>query len=86
MRRDFRRRMGKLGGMRFAALLFPALVALALASGCGSGCAHGNHHHATGSTYEEPPDYTTTCTCGEDGELDCSSGGSAELEVDEARL
>ena len=78
--------MGNLAGMRLAALLFPALVALSLAAGCGSGCAHGNHHHATGSTYEEPPDYTNTCTCQENGEIDCTSGGSAELEADEAAL
>ena len=63
--------------MRTLAILFSTL-ALAVASGCGGGCSHGNHRHATGSTYEEPPDYATTCTCQESGELDCgTSGGSA---------
>ncbi|MFK7990610.1 MAG: hypothetical protein AB8I08_31600 [Sandaracinaceae bacterium] len=72
--------------MRLAALLFPALVALALASGCGSGCTHGNHSHPTGTSYEEHPEHVTTCTCGEDGELHCTSGGSAEIELDETAL
>ncbi|MEZ4340124.1 MAG: hypothetical protein R3B82_26175 [Sandaracinaceae bacterium] len=67
--------------MRIIALLAPMFMALGLLVGCGGGCGHGNHHHATGSTYQEPPDYSTTCTCQENGEIDCSalntSGGES---------
>lgn len=69
--------------MRIIALLGPTFLALGLLAGCGSGCGHGNHHHATGSTYEEAPSYSNTCTCTESGEIDCghaaldTSGGEA---------
>jgi hypothetical protein len=64
--------------MRFIALLAPLVTALGLlASGCGSGCAHGNHSHAIGSTYQESPDYQRTCTCQDNGQISCdgTSGG-----------
>ena len=78
--------MGKLAGMRIAAMLV-SLAALSLASACGSGCGHGNHSHATGSTWEAAPTYTESCTCGEDGEISCgTSGGSAEVATDEVAL
>ncbi len=58
--------------MRNKALLLAALAATALALvGCGGGCAHGGHTHAVGSTYEQPPDYQTTCTCEQSGQIDC---------------
>ena len=59
--------------MRIAALVFPALVALGLAAGCGGGCTHGNHRHATGSQWENPPNYTDSCTCSESGEIECNT-------------
>jgi hypothetical protein len=58
--------------MRITALLSAVTAAVALTLvGCGGGCAHGGHHHAINSTYEQPPDYNTTCTCQESGEIDC---------------
>ncbi len=73
-------RSGKLPPMRIIAILGPTLLlALGLLAGCGSGCGHGNHHHATGSTYDDAPDYSNTCTCTESGEIDC--GGQAALET-----
>lgn len=74
---------GKLPAMRIIALLAPLFLALGVLAGCGSGCGHGNHHHATGSTYQEPPDYSNTCTCQENGQIDCSalntSGGESSF-------
>lgn len=65
--------------MRTILFVVPAVAALMLAAGCGSGCGHGNHSHPTGSSWERAPDYEATCTCGESGEIECDDGQSAAL-------
>ena len=59
--------------MRIIATFATLFMALGVLTACGGGCGHGNHHHATGSTYQEPPDYSRNCTCQENGQIECSA-------------